>query len=303
MKLVKVKTAQKAVKKRKTTRLETALWVLALGGMIFYFCNQLPKAVIDYNDSLGISDFQEVQNIEVVAPVKKEEGEKAETPTPSPRSFAKNSKNNTTPEKQTAISLTPLDGSGKVYSIGEQQAMTFKSPFSGVKQAPEKQTWKSPFSGFPKPTNTPKMADREVYNKAFHLLLMGEGGYSPCDPGNGRPVNMGVNQQYYRRLKGYPRNVKDLTRQQVFNYYYQLYWSPLKLSKKGYSVRYQCLLFDTAVQFGVGGARELERASRGDVHKAIRHKRGMVWRQRHWPKSIKRAVLAHRVDNWATRTV
>ena len=52
-----------------------------------------------------------------------------------------------------------------------------------------------------------------------------EGGYAPSDA-NGAPVNFGVNQASYRPRPGWPKNVKDLTKEQAKQIYIEDYWNP-----------------------------------------------------------------------------
>lgn len=83
-----------------------------------------------------------------------------------------------------------------------------------------------------------------------------EGGYvhHPNDPGGA--TNKGIIQSSYdhwrRQNKLTLRSVKFITDAEVYQLYYDNYWLPLKVV--GFDPSLDLVLFDTAVNFGVGGA-------------------------------------------------
>lgn len=112
----------------------------------------------------------------------------------------------------------------------------------------------------------------DAFRNALDFTLSFEGGYSndPDDPGGA--TNFGVTQRVYdarRDLCGLPRrSVKEITRPEVENIYCIGYWDAsgcARYSPHGMAV----VVFDTAVNFGVGRAKEfvgkLSKRALGDM--------------------------------------
>lgn len=106
----------------------------------------------------------------------------------------------------------------------------------------------------PVPRPTPPQSD--LFGEALRFTLRWEGGYvnNPLDPGG--ETNKGVTAAVYnsfRRRKGLStQNVRYITDAEVYEIYRDLYWTP---SQAPLMVRSLAIVhFDTAVNFGVGGA-------------------------------------------------
>lgn len=103
---------------------------------------------------------------------------------------------------------------------------------------------------------TPKVtaSDQE---SLIESVMQTEGGYNASDGNSGAPVNFGINQKYNPDI-----NVKDLTADDAKAIYRERYWDAAGLDKVPAGVRGQ--MFDTAVNMGVGKAKELYKKSGGD---------------------------------------
>lgn len=119
--------------------------------------------------------------------------------------------------------------------------------------------FKSPYSAHKK----------SAFDKAIQISLKNEGVYTKRDS-NGYPAKYGINQQYYKPLKGFPEHVKHLTKEQAVKYYRVKYYQP-EWDKKGYSEAYRAFLLDSAIQHGCT-VNKIEKASNGDLHKAINYR-------------------------------
>ena len=105
---------------------------------------------------------------------------------------------------------------------------------------------------------TATISNSDALAAALKFVLLREGGYvnDPADPGGA--TNMGVFPSTYdtyrieKRLPTQP--VEFITNEEVHDIYFSMYWKPsqAELAVKPLAV----VLFDTAVNFGVGGAIE-----------------------------------------------
>jgi len=105
---------------------------------------------------------------------------------------------------------------------------------------------------------TATISNSDALAAALKFVLLREGGYvnDPADPGGA--TNMGVLPSTYdtyrieKRLPTQP--VEFITNEEVHDIYFSMYWKPsqAELAVKPLAV----VLFDTAVNFGVGGAIE-----------------------------------------------
>lgn len=107
--------------------------------------------------------------------------------------------------------------------------------------------------------------DNSALDAALKFVLRWEGGFvdHPADPG-GR-TNKGVTQKVYdgwRRRQGQPpRDVKDITNDEVHTIYASDYWVPPRCDLLGTPLG--MVQFDTAVNMGVGRAVRFLQASVG----------------------------------------
>jgi len=105
---------------------------------------------------------------------------------------------------------------------------------------------------------TATISNSDALAAALKFVLLREGGYvnDPADPGGA--TNMGVlpsTYDTYRIEKRLPtQSVEFITNEEVHDIYFSMYWKPsqAELAVKPLAV----VLFDTAVNFGVGGAIE-----------------------------------------------
>lgn len=152
------------------------------------------------------------------------------------------------------------------------------------------QIWKSPYSRIDsKSKDKPKQKkETSTFDKAIAISLNNEGGYTPSDS-NGYPAKYGVNQKYYRPLPGFPKHVRNLTKQQAITYYKTFYYQK-DWDQKKYSIAYKAFLLDSSIQHGVGFANKLETSTSGDIKKAVNYRLCHVQR---WAKRAgKRHLLA-----------
>ena len=106
----------------------------------------------------------------------------------------------------------------------------------------------------------------ENFKKTLSFLFQVEGGYNNDPNDHGGPTNMGVTQNTYnsyRKRKNLPYNdVKNITREEAVNLYYEDYWKPSgadEIEDPNLSIA----IFDTSVLHGVGGAQTLYKSSNG----------------------------------------
>lgn len=126
---------------------------------------------------------------------------------------------------------------------------------------------------FPSPYKQKNKED--IFTRAVQISLENEGVYTRRDS-NGYPAKYGINQRYYRPLKGYPRRVEGLTKQQAISYYRTFYYQS-DWDRKGYSTTYKAFLLDSAIQHGCT-VKQIENASKGNLHKAVNYRLAHVRR-------------------------
>ena len=94
------------------------------------------------------------------------------------------------------------------------------------------------------------------FKECLGFVLKWEGGFTnhPNDPGG--PTNMGITQGVYdawRRKKGLPpKSVRDITREEVEQIYWERYWQPLQADK--IPMPLDLVVFDSGVNCGIGRA-------------------------------------------------
>ena len=93
---------------------------------------------------------------------------------------------------------------------------------------------------------------KENFDKAIEFVFKWEGGYInlPGDPGG--ETKYGISKRSYPTL-----DIKNLTKEQAKQIYYSDYW--LKAKCNSYPYPRDIIIFDTAVNMGVGKALELNK--------------------------------------------
>ena len=129
----------------------------------------------------------------------------------------------------------------------------------------------------------PVDANDVAFRTNVDFVLGVEGGYNPDDLG--QAVNFGVQQTTYNRYlkdKGLPlKNVKDITRAEAEELYYNYYYKASGADKVD-DPKLSLLMFDTAVNCGVGNAKKMSSKSNGDIQEFIKLRRA------HYAKLIAR---------------
>ena len=103
----------------------------------------------------------------------------------------------------------------------------------------------------------------ELFKKALQFVLKWEGGYVNNPNDKGGATNKGITQGTYNSWlisKGQQRkDVKFISQSEVEEIYYKNYW--LKAGCQNMSKKFAVLVFDTAVNMGVGRVREFLQAA------------------------------------------
>ena len=115
----------------------------------------------------------------------------------------------------------------------------------------------------------------EDYNETFDEMLNHvydfEGGYSNNPNDNGGPTNYGIIQSTYdawNEKNGYPcKDVSEITKEEAKQIYYDDFFvaSGAKEYYDAGNKAYAYVLFDTAINHGVGTAEEFDQQAKGDV--------------------------------------
>jgi lysozyme family protein len=91
-------------------------------------------------------------------------------------------------------------------------------------------------------------------------IIEREGGYIDLKADKGGPTNMGVTQKTLAAYRGHPvskDDVKNLTKQEVRQIYYDIYWVKSGFGQLNLATLVEELLLDSAVHHGVSGATKL----------------------------------------------
>lgn len=108
-----------------------------------------------------------------------------------------------------------------------------------------------------------------TFDEALRVVLGYEGGYSNDPNDHGGATMWGVTQgayDAYRIALGRPKQpVKKITREEMRDLYYKRYWLAAGCDKLSDSL--SLIQFDTAVNFGVGRAKEFLKASGNDLQR------------------------------------
>lgn len=118
------------------------------------------------------------------------------------------------------------------------------------------------------------MADLN-FEKALQFVLKREGGYvnDPLDKGG--ETNKGITHgtyNEYRKSKGLPvQSVKNITDTEVKDIYYSRYWLRAGCDKIS-NPKLAIVMFDTAVNMGVGRSGKLLASSKGDFETFLKQR-------------------------------
>ncbi|WOB43246.1 hypothetical protein HNI00_08800 [Thermoleptolyngbya oregonensis NK1-22] len=108
----------------------------------------------------------------------------------------------------------------------------------------------------PRPAPSPVLTEAQIFQEALRFTLRWEGGYVNYPADRGGETNRGITTatyRAYRQSRGLPvQSVRLITEDEVRDIYEQLYWQPAQCSmmQRPLAIAH----FDTAVNFGVGGA-------------------------------------------------
>lgn len=111
----------------------------------------------------------------------------------------------------------------------------------------------------------------QAFETALKPVLKWEGGFSNHPSDTGGATNMGITHEVYRKWlskKGLPqKNVKDITKEEVRQIYYENYWVPSGANQLAQTnLPLAVAVFNAAVNMGVGRAKEiLQRAGQSHV--------------------------------------
>ena len=110
------------------------------------------------------------------------------------------------------------------------------------------------------------------FQKAINHLFKLEGGYSNNKYDKGGETNYGITQKtysaYLKKQNFQNKTVKDITKEEAINIYYQEYWLSSGSDKiPDFKLAY--LLFDSCVNHGLGIGKKLYKNSNGDFKKFI----------------------------------
>ncbi|GAB4161818.1 MAG: glycosyl hydrolase 108 family protein [Cyanobacteria bacterium J069] len=103
---------------------------------------------------------------------------------------------------------------------------------------------------------SPVLTEAQVFQEALRFTLRWEGGYVNHPADRGGETNRGITTatyRAYRQGKGLPvQSVQMITEDEVREIYERLYWQPARcgMMQRPLAIAH----FDTAVNFGVGGA-------------------------------------------------
>lgn len=95
-----------------------------------------------------------------------------------------------------------------------------------------------------------------TFNDIIPRVLIREGGLVNNKADRGGATNFGITQRVYQNWKGDPNaDVKNITKSEASQIYFELYWKPCKADDLPESIR--DIHFDAAVNHGAGRAAKL----------------------------------------------
>lgn len=100
-----------------------------------------------------------------------------------------------------------------------------------------------------------------TFNDIIPRILEREGGYVSHPADRGGATNYGITQRVYREWKGADADVKNITKGEATQIYFEHYWKPSKAALLPESVR--DIHFDAAVNHGVVRAAKLLQTASG----------------------------------------
>lgn len=100
-----------------------------------------------------------------------------------------------------------------------------------------------------------------TFENIIPRILQREGGYIDHPNDRGGATNFGITQRVYREWKGADADVKNITKGEATQIYFEHYWKPSKAALLPESIR--DIHFDAAVNHGVGRANKLLQSAAG----------------------------------------
>lgn len=122
------------------------------------------------------------------------------------------------------------------------------------------------------PGNQKPNDDNQRFKYSMKIVFKHEGGFSDDPDDLGGRTNLGITQvtynDYCKRHSIKTKDVKELTKEEAINIYYNDYWQACGADKISNPVG-ALILFDTAVLHGVGTAKKFYKESKGDFKEII----------------------------------
>ena len=186
-----------------------------------------------------------------------------------------------------------MDATGEQNSLRTSISNSFSSAFSILKTQLARKTavsgvqsaintaWNNSVQGSTGSTGTTGGGNYSLdadFDEMLGEFLGYEGGYSNHPLDRGGETNYGVTEATYRAYKNDPNaDVKDITQEEVYDIYYNLYYIPsgAKEYADNGNAAYAFVLFNMAAAHGVGTAKNLAEGANGDVDKLME-----IWKQK-----------------------
>ena len=115
-------------------------------------------------------------------------------------------------------------------------------------------------------------SDKQNFKNSMNIVFKHEGGFSDDPNDSGGRTNMGITQRTYndycKRHGLKEKDVKNITKEEAINVYYNDYWRASGADKID-NYEEALILFDTAVLHGVGKAKQFYKASNGNFEKML----------------------------------
>lgn len=126
------------------------------------------------------------------------------------------------------------------------------------------------------PDTFANISSKDVFNTALNVTLKFEGGYSNQKNDRGGATNFGITQSTYnswcKRNGQEPRDVRNITKEEVKEIYYKDYWVASGANKVS-DPKMAIALFDSSVLHGVSGAKKIYQKSGGDYRAFLQARR------------------------------
>ncbi len=115
-------------------------------------------------------------------------------------------------------------------------------------------------------------SEKQNFKNSMNIVFKHEGGFSDDPNDSGGRTNMGITQRTYndycKRHGLKEKDVKNITKEEAINVYYNDYWRASGADKID-NYAEALILFDTAVLHGVGKAKQFYKASNGNFEKML----------------------------------